>query len=193
MLDIYVKDFINLNDFEIDLVLNARNEEKVRKMCKNQNIISRQEHIDFIKSLHNNNAEKFFLVYVDSEPIGVISFTNIQEKKSSLGEYSIKSSVRFSSVILNYIQFYYAFEILKLDSIVTEILDANKKLIPYQLELNNARYGGVLKDFATLLNGEKMDAHIIIYDKDKYVLSKENMITNIKELLDVDDFRLVFC
>lgn len=124
-MSIILKDFTKLNNEEITLVLNARNSEKVRKVSKNQQILSLGEHKDFIETLKNSKSKKYYLVYIDRLPIGVISFTGLDEK-IFVGMYAIDNPLPISIYYLEYIYFTYVFDILKAKEFYIEILQSNK-------------------------------------------------------------------
>ncbi|MBX1886668.1 UDP-4-amino-4,6-dideoxy-N-acetyl-beta-L-altrosamine N-acetyltransferase, partial [Campylobacter peloridis] len=91
-LSLKFKDFINLNDYEKDFVLRWRNDEKIAKFMKNTNI-ELDEHLNFINKLKQDNTKKYFLVFENDEPIGVIDFININKISCEFGLYGIKKGV----------------------------------------------------------------------------------------------------
>lgn len=58
--DYTITNFINTIDIEKKLILDWRNDENVRKWMVNKNIISYNEHLNYINSLKNNNQKLCF-------------------------------------------------------------------------------------------------------------------------------------
>lgn len=67
--------FINFNylsDSVLLEILEHRNAKEIREQMRNTEIISKEEHFNFCKSLHNNNKLFYYAVFHDDKLIGVI-------------------------------------------------------------------------------------------------------------------------
>lgn len=67
--------FINFNylsDSVLLEILEHRNAKEIREQMRNTEIISKDEHLNFCKSLHNNNKLFYYAVFHDDKLIGVI-------------------------------------------------------------------------------------------------------------------------
>lgn len=83
-----IKNFIDCNSSELDEILKWRNSQDVRENSFNQNIISREAHFNYVKTLQNRSDVAYFLIYDENNiPLGVVSFTNITEKSAEVGYY----------------------------------------------------------------------------------------------------------
>jgi len=75
--------FINTNDIEKRLILEWRNSDSVRKWMTNKDIISIEEHLNYVESLKNNKQKLCFLVKENSDYLGIIEFDNINYTNKS--------------------------------------------------------------------------------------------------------------
>ncbi len=74
--------FINFNHLSEDVlleILKHRNAEEIRKQMRNTEIISKDEHLNFCKSLHNNDKLFYYAVFHDDKLIGVIDCVLLDE------------------------------------------------------------------------------------------------------------------
>ncbi len=81
--DFSYHNFIHLSPDEIVMVLNWRNHPSVRKWMLNTNIIEIENHLNFINSLKDREDCYYWLVYRNSEAVGVVSVTNIDNENLS--------------------------------------------------------------------------------------------------------------
>jgi UDP-4-amino-4,6-dideoxy-N-acetyl-beta-L-altrosamine N-acetyltransferase len=78
------KNFISLTDEEKLMVLNWRNHENIRKWMYNQDVIEKDSHFSFIKSLKKRKDCFYWLVFKKETPIGVFSLTDIDYQISQV-------------------------------------------------------------------------------------------------------------
>ncbi len=83
------KNFVELSNEELMMVLDWRNNESIRKFMYNRNRISLQSHMAYINSLKEKNDRFYWLVYRIEEPIGVVDLTSIDynDAKAEFGYY----------------------------------------------------------------------------------------------------------
>jgi UDP-4-amino-4,6-dideoxy-N-acetyl-beta-L-altrosamine N-acetyltransferase len=81
------KNFTELNEFEIQLIHNERNQIEVRKMMFNHDIISFEQHKNFVLNLKSDKSKIFLLVKRDNEYVGVYSIVNISNQNGQGGFY----------------------------------------------------------------------------------------------------------
>ncbi|TXE82847.1 UDP-4-amino-4,6-dideoxy-N-acetyl-beta-L-altrosamine N-acetyltransferase [Campylobacter peloridis] len=129
---IALKDFIHLNQEEIEFVLKWRNDESIAKFMKTKNI-TLKEHLNFLSSLKADSTKKYFLVFKDDEPIGVIDFININKTSCEFGLYGIKKGV--GDLLMQEIK-KYAFEILKIKNLKACVFKTNQKALNLYLKHN---------------------------------------------------------
>jgi UDP-4-amino-4,6-dideoxy-N-acetyl-beta-L-altrosamine N-acetyltransferase len=118
--------FIDLSLEEKKLILSWRNHPNIRKWMYNQNIIELKDHLNFIESLKNSKDKKYFVVKKDDTYIGVIDFNNITKQSLVMGIYKNPNTYKSGNILLNTL-IHYAFDILNVDTIFSEVFDENEK------------------------------------------------------------------
>ncbi|WP_291949931.1 UDP-4-amino-4,6-dideoxy-N-acetyl-beta-L-altrosamine N-acetyltransferase [Campylobacter sp.] len=124
-LNLKLKNFIDLNDFEKNLILQYRNKKQIAKFMKNSHI-DFNEHLNFLSNLKNDLTKKYFLVYDDNEAIGVIDFTHITPQTCDFGLYGIKKNV--GDILMNEVKTY-AFNVLKVQILKAYVFKNNTKAL----------------------------------------------------------------
>ena len=122
--------FIQLTDKEKIMILKWRNYNVIRQWMYDTNIISLENHFNFIKSLEKDKTKKYFLVLNDNEYIGVINFTNIDydKRKSDFGIYA-NPNIKKAGKVLMEIICNYGFVKLKMKKLNAEVFNDNIKAI----------------------------------------------------------------
>ncbi|EIN8284890.1 UDP-4-amino-4,6-dideoxy-N-acetyl-beta-L-altrosamine N-acetyltransferase [Campylobacter coli] len=131
---IIYKDFIHLNDYEIKLVWQWRNDKKISQFMKTK-YIDFQEHLNFITTLKKDQTKKYFLVLKDDEIIGVIYFINITQDSCEFGLY-VKPNLKGVGQILMQEIKKYAFENLKTKELKACVFKQNKRALDLYLKNN---------------------------------------------------------
>ncbi len=120
--------FIDLTKEEKFMILSWRNDERIRNWMYNTDVISKEDHLDFIDNLQERKDRLYFLVKEEDEYIGVIDFTNIENNIAYMGIYSNPDKKGFGEKLLDSI-IYYGKKKLKLKKIIAEVYAGNKKAI----------------------------------------------------------------
>ena len=141
ILNKYIKliDFVDTTLEEKKMILKWRNHENIKRWMYNQNNISLEEHLSFIKSLKNNISKNYFLVKYNNDYIGVIDFTNIdyETKRCEIGLYiNIFLNQKGVGTILMQTIINFGFNQLKLDRLIAEVFDENIKAINLYKKFN---------------------------------------------------------
>ncbi|TKX34358.1 UDP-4-amino-4,6-dideoxy-N-acetyl-beta-L-altrosamine N-acetyltransferase [Campylobacter taeniopygiae] len=130
---IELKKFIELNEQEITLVWQWRNDKKVNEFMHTKNF-DMQEHKNFIHNLKQDMSKKYFLVFKDKEAIGVIDFVNIKKESCYFGLYARPDLKGVGQILMDEVK-KYAFEILKMKTLKAQVFKNNDKAL--KLYLNN--------------------------------------------------------
>jgi len=118
--------FINLTSNEKEMVLAWRNHPNIKRWMYTQEDISLENHLNFIKSLENNNEKLYFLVKKEDEYIGVIDFTDLHNSHIYFGLYANPmTKVLGVGRILEQISIDYAFDVLKVNGLQLEVFADN--------------------------------------------------------------------
>ncbi len=83
--------FLNLkylSEEERLMILDWRNQDRIRKNMVHQEIISKEDHLRYCERLSKQQDCHFYLAFCGDIPFGVVSYTNFNEKESS-GEYGL--------------------------------------------------------------------------------------------------------
>lgn len=146
---ILLKNFVNASIEEKEIVRECRNDERIRKWMYSDEVISREEHFNFIENLGKDNKNFHWIAYKNEEIIGVISLnnTNIKNKNAYLGIYSNPSSEikNKGSLLINCLK-KVAFCIAGLHSLKLEVIIGNKKAIEFYKK-NGFEEEGRLREF----------------------------------------------
>ncbi len=137
--DCLLKNFFILSEDEKFKVLKWRNHDDVRLWMYNANIISLTDHLEFINKLENDSKNKYFLVVLNKNNIGVVYFNNInyEQKECEFGLYANPyAKLEGVGKILVEISIKYAFNILKLKKLKLEVLTTNKRAIKLYQKYN---------------------------------------------------------
>jgi UDP-4-amino-4,6-dideoxy-N-acetyl-beta-L-altrosamine N-acetyltransferase len=120
------KNFVELNNVEMELVLNWRNHEKIREMMYNSNIIKHEDHIKFINNLKENSTKKYWLVSRNLNYIGVFSLINIENFIGELGFYLAPEFHKIYGIEFYFNILSFVFEVIKFEKIYGFTLVDNK-------------------------------------------------------------------
>lgn len=77
MKEIKFVNILRVSDAIIEKVRQWRNKEEIRKNMLNQNIITREEHLNWIENIKRKKNYKFWVVYINGIPIGSVYLHNI--------------------------------------------------------------------------------------------------------------------
>lgn len=139
MQEIELIDFININEEEIKMVYDWRNDIRIRKWMFDDELISFDKHIDFIDNLKLSTSKriKYFLVLEDCNYLGVISFKNIDLslKTCNIGLYSNPQKRGVGTILMsNCID--YGFNTIGLSKLMIEAFKDNTKAINLYKKMN---------------------------------------------------------
>jgi|SRR3989344_1873203 len=112
--------FVNLNDNEKNLVLDWRNHKKVRSQMLTNQVITKEEHFDFIKKLAKNQRHFCWLVKKGQKFIGMVALHDVdfKNKHCYFGAYADPhSKIIGVGFLLFQIIIKLAFDVFKLHSL----------------------------------------------------------------------------
>lgn len=121
------KEFSALSPVELELVFAWRNDERIRKHFINE-VVGYDEHFAFAKSLKDDESKRYFLVFDDEKPIGVINFVSISKDECEFGIYQNPNLRGFGRILLSNLA-HYAFRNLRVKRLVARALKDNEKAI----------------------------------------------------------------
>lgn len=144
-----LKNFVNASIEDKEMVRECRNDDRVRKWMYSDEIISQEEHFNFIENLQKDNKNFYWMVYKDEKFIGVISLNNIdiKNKNAYLGIYSnpFCEMKNKGSLLINCLK-EVAFDIVELHSLKLEVIENNKRAVDFYKKIGFEEEG-VLREF----------------------------------------------
>jgi len=145
--DILLKNFINLNEYEAEMVRNWRNDNSIREWCYQEHIISSEEQKKFLKDLEEDNHNYYWLIKKKNECIGVISLNrlDLENGNAYIGVYSQPKMKGKGNILMNCLK-KIAFDIFKLHSLKLEVIEDNKNALSFY-KRSGFKKEGKLKDF----------------------------------------------
>jgi UDP-4-amino-4,6-dideoxy-N-acetyl-beta-L-altrosamine N-acetyltransferase len=118
--------FVELMDNEKLMVLNWRNNEKVRYWMCNPDTISKEDHFEFIIQLKNDKTKQYHLAFSEDHPTGVIYFTDMTQNSAEIGIYA-NPQLRGIGEILMKALVEYAFVTLHLTTLIATVFADNER------------------------------------------------------------------
>ncbi|HEG0496391.1 TPA: UDP-4-amino-4,6-dideoxy-N-acetyl-beta-L-altrosamine N-acetyltransferase [Campylobacter jejuni] len=131
---IKLKNFTELNSQEIELIFKWRNNIHISQFMKTK-YIDFEEHLKFIKNLHQDSSKKYFLVFQHEQIIGVIDFVNITTKSCEFGLYTKPNLKGVGQILMNEIK-KYAFKILRIKNLKACVFKQNQRALSLYLKNN---------------------------------------------------------
>lgn len=124
------KNFINLNEFEKDLILRWRNDKRIRRFMFKQEIIAAEEHARFLEGLKLCEDKGYWLAIINGDYIGTIDLYHVTNDSAYWGHYVNPELLGKSyGLILEYLVLIIVFDHLKLKIVKCESLAINTSVI----------------------------------------------------------------
>lgn len=124
--NIELVNFTDLSLNEKKMLLEWRNHPKIRRWMFTRDKIELTNHLNYIESLKKKQDRLYFLVKKEEKPIGVIDFTNIDEKNKTteFGIYTNPDLKGIGNLLMKSI-IDYAFGILKINTLISAVFKDN--------------------------------------------------------------------
>ncbi|WP_164468946.1 hypothetical protein [Aliarcobacter cryaerophilus] len=109
--ELKIINFLHLNEEEYAKILEYRNQEYIRKVSISQDIISEEEHKNYLEQLKKEDEYFAFIIKNDDKDYGVISLKKLSEDTYNIGDYLVKEDYKFEGEGLLISFVYYIFVI----------------------------------------------------------------------------------
>jgi len=125
-------EFINIIEVQEELkekVRQWRNRDQIRKFMLAQHIISKEEHLQWIKDLRHRNDWRFWVIFLRDIPIGSVYLQNINYEKLTsewgfyIGEDAYRGKGLSKFILFNLLEMF--FNEMKFNTLFTRILSDN--------------------------------------------------------------------
>jgi len=146
---------IPLSEEYLELALEWRNAESVRKNMYTSHVISLEEHKRWFEGIKDDATKRYFIVSIEGELLGVVGFTEINNVMgiASWAFYASPKAPRGTGSKMEFSALDYAFNELKLHKLRCEVLGFNQPVVKLHTK------------FGFTLEGTHRDAH---YDGESY-------------------------
>ncbi|MGC8557245.1 MAG: UDP-4-amino-4,6-dideoxy-N-acetyl-beta-L-altrosamine N-acetyltransferase [Fervidicoccus sp.] len=167
--DIELKNFVNLNENEIELVRIWRNHTDVRKWMYTDHEISKEEHLNFIENLKKDTKNFYYLLSKDQKYIGVISLSrlSVKNRNAYFGIYANPlEKVPNAGIILEKASLKLAFEVANLHTLKLEVVENNERALRFYKRMG-FKEEGRLKEFV-FKEGSWLDVIVMGITEEEY-------------------------
>lgn len=93
--EIKIINFLHLSEEEYAKILEYRNQEYIRKVSISQDIITEEEHKNYLERLKKEDEYFAFMIKNDNKDYGVISLKKLTEDSYNIGDYLVKDDYKF--------------------------------------------------------------------------------------------------
>jgi len=163
-----------MNENDLPLVLNWRNNPEIRKYMYTQHEISLEEHNKWFAEL-NPEKTKYYMFEIENDPIGVINFTKIEKSKRQAmwGFYSGDLSKRGVGKLMEIAALKHAFTNLNLLKLSCEVLSNNMNVVNFHRKFGFSIEGIFRNHFESSRN-EVLDIYRLAITKKEWQKSLTN-------------------
>jgi UDP-4-amino-4,6-dideoxy-N-acetyl-beta-L-altrosamine N-acetyltransferase len=156
-----------LEEKDLELLLQWRNREDVRKNMYTQHIISWEEHCSWFQNTKNDVTKKHLLFEKEGVPIAFVSFTEINNTHKTVcwGLYSGDPTQRGIGSPLAMHAIEYVFSLLKMEKLSCEALGYNQRALSFY-QKHGFHVEGIFKGHL-VLGGGRIDIYrLALFKKD---------------------------
>jgi UDP-4-amino-4,6-dideoxy-N-acetyl-beta-L-altrosamine N-acetyltransferase len=138
----------DINEKDLELILDWRNQESIRKVMYNSEIISKSQHIQWFERLQKNENAISKVFYYNHVPYGVLNINQIDRinNKCEWGFYiGANNAPKGMGTILGYKSLNYIFGELSFRKLCAEVLSVNGKSATFHQKLGFIQEGVLRK------------------------------------------------
>lgn len=135
-----------ITESDLEMILNWRNQDSIRKVMYTSRLISFDEHVRWFQQLQNNPSSHSLLFYYDNRPFGVVNINriNLNNLTCDWGFYiGEKMAPKGLGTILGYKALEYIFEQLQMRKVCAEVLNYNEASIHFHKKLGFLQEGSL--------------------------------------------------
>ncbi|ATF09002.1 UDP-4-amino-4,6-dideoxy-N-acetyl-beta-L-altrosamine N-acetyltransferase [Candidatus Enterovibrio altilux] len=146
----------------LSIVREWRNTPATRKKMFTTHEIKSDEHITWFERIQQDSTKLFYLVSIENNDVGIVSFTNINQKNACAewGFYKNPNTRKGIGLVILHATLNHAFDSLRLKQINSRVLAINPKV----LHLHNK------------LGFTRIDAKTIFHNQQKKMISYFNLV-----------------
>lgn len=173
-------EFKSINTGHLEMLREWRNSPRIAQYMYSQEHISESQQLSWFKNLSSNASCRYFVCYVNGQPTGCLSFTDITDSGCSWGcyvgepDFWIGTGMAIEAAALDF-----ALNYLKLQKITAEVLSENKP--PQRL---HKMFG---YDFKTeepvLRSGSEFTVKIYEYTQESWLIKKSKILGKLPQVI----------
>jgi len=138
----------DLSEHDLELVLQWRNSERIRKNMYHDNIITWEEHIQWFSRVKNDHTKRHKVFELNNLPVGIVNFTEIDfiHKRCKWGFYLGEENLpKGTGTLMGYVGLSYIFENEKMRKVSGEVFGFNSASIHFHKKLGFHQEGCLRK------------------------------------------------
>ncbi len=153
---------------DLDMVLQWRNREDIRRAMYSDHVITREEHYTWFDRVTVERKTQHFIFEYDAVPMGVINVVDIHPtaNRCTWGFYvGVEESARGTGSAMGFVALEYMFEVLHFRKVIGEVLADNEASLKYHKRLGFVEEGRLVEH---VLKGDRYVDVIsfAIFDRD---------------------------
>lgn len=172
----------NITTETADLIREWRNQEHIRKLMFNQEVVTKEDHANWLASLEKSTNRDVKIFYYDDIPYGVVTFSKMQVNQNIfewgfyIGE---QNAPRGMGTYLGITALDYYFMYLSDHKLCAEVLAYNKKSINFHLKMG-FEIEGILRS-QYLFENKYSDIHLYGLMKNEWLIQRKKLIKKLGE------------
>jgi len=172
----------HIKESELALMLSWRNYPSIRENMYNKHIISIEEHMDWWEKNHLVGNSKYFMYEDKSQPLGIVSITNIMlcDSNASWAFYASPEAKKGIGSMMEFLVLDFVFKELSLHKLWCEVLAFNESVIKMHKKFG-FKCEGVFRG-QHYADDEYIDVHRLGILKSEWLEQRETMQRKILRL-----------
>lgn len=182
--------FKPLSQSQLELVWQWRNSERIQNNMHNNQPVAWQDHCEWFDGVQQDTTRKFFVLWQQQRPIGVLNFSGLDTATPEWGCYLGETNVwPGSGIILESAALDYAANFTQFSHLLAQVLSfnnaANKMHKVFEYQKVKTQYGGER-------NGQKFDVWYYSYCLEEWRKKRSTILTKLPKNIGLAAEKLKF-
>lgn len=164
---------INATEEHIKLIYNWRNQQFIREVMYNSELIKWENHLNWFHSVLTNNQKYLKILYYNNIPYGLANF-QMTNANANVGEWGFyigeKESPKGMGTVLAYKMLEFLFEELNVRKVCAEVIDFNETSLHFHKKVGFIQEGVLRKHI--LKNNRYSDVYVFSIFKEEWLKRK---------------------
>ncbi|OMP65791.1 UDP-4-amino-4,6-dideoxy-N-acetyl-beta-L-altrosamine N-acetyltransferase [Domibacillus epiphyticus] len=170
---LYKAELKDIQEKDLKLILDWRNQEWIRDCMYNRDVISMEQHVKWFEKLQRSETSISRIFYYGGIPYGILNVNDIDKvnKRCEWGFYiGSDDAPRGMGTILGFTSLNYIFNHISVRKICAEVIGSNKKSISFHQKMGFVQEGLLRKQIVR----DGLDVDIVLYGMFKEEWSKKS-------------------